>query len=425
MSTSVAHSMAPRTRFGLKTLFFLMATVAVVLTPAYWFGPGYWCAVICSATLLACCVRPYYGEFKSGAIGVAVCGALVGFLFLIVSVVFFLHAVVNMIACAMLVGLNVRPKAFAFSLGAVMVVVYGLAIYQGAVELLEVRSVKATYPFESLEPRLAFEKSTSAAEQAPDNSVLFASAVAGPLNEQDELQRAWHRRQWALQQLHEQTYQDFVFTPGFGVSRMPRFRPRMIQLDPLSKFALPIAIGVSSLSAAPLELSRAHRTAVDDFLTPDRIGYVRSKVEVAGFNSHELTNLGSKWANSSQASSKWQVVRLELVSLLRHPEPRVYVAATMPAMDQLATVPHRALNDFESRALPSLVSQQDVVVDRHPNQIQMLGAVRAGKSCLECHEGQRGKLLGAFSYEIAPISDEANHSAQDERPKSETILAGQ
>ena len=62
--------------------------------------------------------------------------------------------------------------------------------------------------------------------------------------------------------------------------------------------------------------------------------------------------------------ASWQVVRLELVSLLRYSEPRVYVAATMPAMDQLATVPHRALNEFERGALPSLESRQDVVVDK-------------------------------------------------------------
>jgi hypothetical protein len=94
---------------------------------------------------------------------------------------------------------------------------------------------------------------------------------------------------------------------------------------------------------------------------------------------------------------------LELVSLLRHDEPRVYLAETLPAMDELQNVPHRALNEFEAEALLKLESQEDIVVAKHPRQLQMLGALRAGNSCVECHECGHGKLLGAFSYELIPI----------------------
>jgi hypothetical protein len=81
-------------------------------------------------------------------------------------------------------------------------------------------------------------------------------------------------------------------------------------------------------------------------------------------------------------------------------------------MDQIAYTAHRELNDFESAALAKLISQEDVVVDQTPERIQMVGALRAGKTCLECHEGQRGKLLGAFSYELAPVPDPDPESAQ-------------
>jgi hypothetical protein len=72
-------------------------------------------------------------------------------------------------------------------------------------------------------------------------------------------------------------------------------------------------------------------------------------------------------------------------------------------MDQLADVPHRPLNEFEASALSQLATQKDVVFRDDSERVLMLGAVRAGKTCLECHEGTRGILLGAFSYEITPI----------------------
>jgi hypothetical protein len=98
---------------------------------------------------------------------------------------------------------------------------------------------------------------------------------------------------------------------------------------------------------------------------------------------------------------------------MRHAEPRVYVAATLPEMDKLADVPNRPLNRFEQGALPQLIAQGDVVVNQQPDRIEMLGALRAGKTCLECHHGDRGKLLGAFSYELAPLPTRDNTPTKD------------
>jgi hypothetical protein len=76
----------------------------------------------------------------------------------------------------------------------------------------------------------------------------------------------------------------------------------------------------------------------------------------------------------------------------------------MLAMDKLDRVPTREPNAFEFGALPKLATKQDVIIEQQPDRIVMLGAIRAGKMCLQCHEGERGKLLGAFSYEIVPLS---------------------
>jgi hypothetical protein len=388
MSASVAAERASRARFSLKALFLVMTAIAVILVPAYWFGAGYLFSIGGSVALVGYCALAYRGGSKSGAVVVAIVGAVVGFVLAIFSMVFFAHSFFNLIACAVLIAVGVRPRSLGVALVAVLLVVYGFAIYQGAAELVEVRALKAKYAFESLEPRLAFEKRTS-----PNAQVL-----------------------------HEETYRAFAFSPGFGVARMPRFRPGMVEIDPPAKFVLPAAVDATSAIATQAELYGAHRTAVSDFLEPDRIGYVRSRTEVAGFNAHGFTTLHEQWSNGSRSNAKWQVVRLELVSLLRQAEPRVYVAATMPAMDRLANVPHRALNDFEKGALPQLVSQKDVVIKQEFEHIEMLGAVRAGTTCLECHEAARGKLLGAFSYEITPV---VNRSQARLEPKLRAIRGGE
>jgi hypothetical protein len=44
----------------------------------------------------------------------------------------------------------------------------------------------------------------------------------------------------------------------------------------------------------------------------------------------------------------------------------------------------------------------DFVIDDNDDRIRMVGSLRAGKNCLECHSVRRGELLGAFSYELVP-----------------------
>jgi hypothetical protein len=86
-------------------------------------------------------------------------------------------------------------------------------------------------------------------------------------------------------------------------------------------------------------------------------------------------------------------------------------------MDQLADSTHRELNEFEAKALPQLESSDDVVIEQTADRIEMLGAVRATTACLECHDAQRGQLLGAFSYEMERLPGAAEAEYSD--PRSE------
>ena len=69
-------------------------------------------------------------------------------------------------------------------------------------------------------------------------------------------------------------------------------------------------------------------------------------------------------------------------------------------MEELAEAPTRQLQPFEAIALAKLRAEEDLVVRATTNQIEMVGALRASKQCLACHQVTRGQLLGAFSYTV-------------------------
>jgi hypothetical protein len=96
----------------------------------------------------------------------------------------------------------------------------------------------------------------------------------------------------------------------------------------------------------------------------------------------------------------WQVQRLELVGLLLHQRPVVYVSENLPRMDELHGAPTRHLDRFETAALEKLHQGAYLLVADTPEGVRMLGAIRSVKQCVSCHGGERGDLLGAFSYTL-------------------------
>jgi hypothetical protein len=71
-------------------------------------------------------------------------------------------------------------------------------------------------------------------------------------------------------------------------------------------------------------------------------------------------------------------------------------------MSELREAPTRPLDTFELEALHALYGGEDLSFDAKPNEIRMLGAIRAVKQCLSCHDCNRGDSLGAFSYAFRP-----------------------
>lgn len=159
-----------------------------------------------------------------------------------------------------------------------------------------------------------------------------------------------------------------------------------------------------------------HDDSAAEFAGFRRNGFVKDIDHVSGFLPHAVpgvprlrvskSSVGydwvSRWLGDVDRGEKrvWLVTRMQLVSLLKFPDPAVYKSVHIPNMEELVDAETRPLTTFEADSLKRLTEGEDFVTDARTNRIQMVGALRAQKQCLRCHSVHRGELLGAFSYEL-------------------------
>ncbi len=229
--------------------------------------------------------------------------------------------------------------------------------------------------------------------------------------------RVYNMRTSSLERLHKSAVERFIESPGFGFARMPppgndyledHDDPPVPQLASVADdtSSEPAAASPSEsvtdksaareLAALPtaIEAWNMHKAGLQDFLDPKRFGLIRDREQVAGFLSHRLSQRGRDESFSYLPSP----ARLELVSLLKFTEPRVYISENLPRMDELKDAGTRQLDAFEQRALADLRKGEDIFTGVGPHSWRALGALRVLKSCLQCHTATEGELLGAFSY---------------------------
>jgi hypothetical protein len=214
-------------------------------------------------------------------------------------------------------------------------------------------------------------------------------------------------RTYQLRLLHEHTTEAFVNSPGFGVMRMmpgptaeslkehPERDPTPSQPGSPAGWAPGEPFDEPS-SADREELIGLHAGGVLDFVNPRGWGYVKSRERVAGFLPHRFSKVPE--------AKVWLVQRIELVGLLKHPAPVVYLSDWLPAMDELRDVPTRPLDEFESAGLEAVRRGEEGFAARREAVVRFVGGLRAAKQCVECHGGERGDLLGAFSYTLTAKS---------------------
>jgi hypothetical protein len=285
----------------------------------------------------------------------------------------------------------------------------------------DINETKQRYPMESMTDRLAYAVLTARPVSSADTGKPSAPLALEQLERtpdwvgefdlqvKDRVDRGY-RRNAGLQRLHEETVTWFKNAPAFGVSRMRenpipgRKAQAVSQPDPLVLFEEPFdaararAASSGPESPEPDTLWQTHFDSLLDFVNAEGFGYIKDCRHVAGFQSHQFRSVPR--VAGGDAKQAWSVRRVELVSLLKNPRPAVYVSEHLPRMAELRDAPTRPLDGFEAAMLPALQQGEDLKLDYGPETIRMLGAIRAGEQCLKCHDGQRGDLLGAFSYRL-------------------------
>jgi hypothetical protein len=330
-----------------------------------------------------------------------------------ISPVLMLQCFLTLVFGLVCLAVRAKPRIVASSIGAA-VVGYGFGFWTGYEEFREHDELREQHPFESVSSRLDYE--TKSQQESRSSSVPLHPEIELRLSD-FENRHSFRNRRMMLAMLHDRTRDHFTTAYGFGKVRMIRVRKERIELPETDLIPLPsppyqpeydsgdehsIPVANETVDPQPqptkLELLSLHASGLEDFLDPDRMGYIKDREQVAGFTSHAFQSIPEIDPNESDV--QWQVTRLELVSLLKHDVPMVYVSEHLPQMDELEDASTRPLDNFEAKALQQLRRSEDLVVQSDVNRIRLLGSLRAGKDCLECHSVQRGDLLGAFSYDL-------------------------
>jgi hypothetical protein len=138
--------------------------------------------------------------------------------------------------------------------------------------------------------------------------------------------------------------------------------------------------------------------------------YVEKFIQSSGFGAGRMGPVDLRTFSELVLNGQpYTVKKVELIGLIKHPEPTAYVIGMPPQKafftnDAARHIQTRALTTFETDALIKLRNGRNEIVGTHDGSQAILGAVRAQKKCLKCHEGKTGNLLGAFSYSMALAS---------------------
>src|SRR5260370_3500169 len=281
-----------------------------------------------------------------------------------------------------------------FSLEAlgISIAIYALLILQSWLNIRQYQEWRERFAFQSLEEGLRLLKTPTVLLSPKAQEEMHE--VNWRLNTPDNFYR-----QMALENLHARTMETFVNAPGFGVRRIiapPTKKNLMLDQeivipqpgslgDILGGKAVKEGVGPSD----DKDLRAFHRDSLLDFVNPRGFGWVKSRAEVAGFQGH--------FFRAIPKSERWLVRNIELVGLLKHDEPVVYVTANLPRMEEIRTAKTRSLDSFEEAGLKELQQGETLYVDQSTLGLRLLGTIRALQHSTPRHADTRPHHLDALA----------------------------
>ena len=197
-----------------------------------------------------------------------------------------------------------------------------------------------------------------------------------------------------LEQLHSEALQRFYADPKNGFARMPTVYERVVKQWPPIWWS-PGDLERTDVAVPSKDLEQIHSKSIGAFLAAKKTDPTQPIAIGFGINA-EL------WKKIQQEKpTNWEAKSVDLVGLLKHDKPIVYVSEKLPDMKILHNLPTRDLDDFEMIGLKRLVDGEELFSRSQEGVVRLLGAVRAKADCLSCHDGKKeGDLLGAFSYTL-------------------------
>lgn len=203
-----------------------------------------------------------------------------------------------------------------------------------------------------------------------------------------------------LERLHQDALRHFHSDPRFGMMRIPGVVIKLKRRWKLPHFS-PSELEDQKPPAFQNELDKLHKGTVKAFVTR-RKATIKPQIK-NGLGRRFPRNFGR--GKFDPTKKVWEAKSVDMIGLLTAKHPVAYTSTTSKDKAGKVTAASkpkkRELDDFEFAALRELDKGKNLYARSHKGVVRMLGAIRAKKSCIACHEDRKsGDLFGAFSYTL-------------------------